>query len=60
MSDLSWRDAIIQVLKGSREVIHYTEIAESIAKQQLRRVSGIVGDINRISDNGSLRRLLVN
>ena len=60
MADLNWRDAIIQVLKGSREVMHYTEIAEAIAKQELRKEFGIVGDIRRISDTGSLKRLLVN
>ena len=53
MSDLNWRDAIIQVLKGSREVMHYTEIAEAIAKQELRREFGIVGDINGILPIGS-------
>ena len=40
--------------------MHYTEIAEAIAKQELRREFGIVGDIMRISDTGSLKRLLVN
>ena len=60
MSDLDWREAIIQVLKGSREVMRYTEIAEAIAKQELRREFGIVGDIIRRSDTGSLKRLLVN
>jgi HB1, ASXL, restriction endonuclease HTH domain len=36
MSNLSWRDAITKVLQGSTEAMHYTEIAEAIAQQQLR------------------------
>jgi hypothetical protein len=36
MPDLSWRDAITQVLQGNPEAMHYTEIAEAIAEQQLR------------------------
>jgi hypothetical protein len=59
MPELNWRDAIIQVFEGSREVMHYTEIAEAIAKQELRREFGIAGDMRRISDIGSRKRLLV-
>lgn len=40
MPDLSWRDAIVQVLQGSPEAMHYTEIAEAIAKQELRTEFG--------------------
>jgi hypothetical protein len=40
MSDLSWRDAIIKVLQGSPEAMHYTEIAEAISKQELRTEFG--------------------
>jgi HB1/ASXL restriction endonuclease-like protein with HTH domain len=40
MPDLSWRDAIVQVLQGSPEAMHYTAIAEAIAKQELRTEFG--------------------
>ncbi|MEX8503566.1 MAG: HTH domain-containing protein [Leptothrix ochracea] len=40
MPNLSWRDAITTVLRGSTEAMHYTEIAEAIAKQELRTEFG--------------------
>lgn len=40
MSDLSWRDAITSVLQASAAAMHYTEIAEAIAEQQLRAEFG--------------------
>jgi hypothetical protein len=55
MADLNWRDAIVQVLKGSREAMHYLEITEVIGRQELRREFGIVGDIKRISDTEAWR-----
>lgn len=36
MPDLSWLDAIVQVLQGNAEPMHYTDIAEAIAEQKLR------------------------
>lgn len=36
MPDLTWRDAILRVLRGASEPMHYTEIAEAIAEQGLR------------------------
>jgi hypothetical protein len=36
MPDLTWRDAILRVLRGAPEAMHYTEIAEAIAEQGLR------------------------
>lgn len=36
MSDLSWREAIVRVLKASPDSMHYTEIAEAIAEQGLK------------------------
>jgi hypothetical protein len=40
MADLSWRDAIIKVLQDRTEPMHYTEIAEAIAEQQLKTEFG--------------------
>jgi hypothetical protein len=40
MSDLSWRDAIIQILRGNPEPMHYAEISEEITKQGLRTEVG--------------------
>jgi len=40
MPDLSWRDAIIQVLQGHADPMPYTSIAEAIAEQQLRTELG--------------------
>jgi hypothetical protein len=36
MPNLPWRDAITKVLQGSADPMHYTEIAEAIAKDNLR------------------------
>ena len=36
MPDLTWRDAILHVLRNTSEPMHYTEIAEEIAEQDLR------------------------
>src|SRR5271157_717327 len=35
MPNLSWKEAIIKVLQDSPRAMHYTEIAEAIAKQNL-------------------------
>ena len=40
MPELNWRDAITQVLQSSPEAMHYSEIAEAIAKQELRTEFG--------------------
>jgi hypothetical protein len=40
MQDLGWRDAIVQVLRGSSEPMHYADIAEAIAEKQLRSEFG--------------------
>lgn len=40
MSNLSWRDAVIEVLKNSPEAMHYADIAEAIADQELRTEFG--------------------
>lgn len=40
MADLSWRDAVLQVLRTSAEPMHYTEIAETISEQDLRTALG--------------------
>jgi hypothetical protein len=40
MSELNWRDAIIRVLRGSPDPMHYTDIAEAIAEQGLRTEFG--------------------
>ncbi len=36
MPNLTWREAIIAVLEGAREPLHYTQIAEEVAEQGLR------------------------
>jgi hypothetical protein len=36
VADLSWRDAILKVLEGSAESMHYSEIAGAVAEQGLR------------------------
>lgn len=36
MSSLPWKDAIIKVLQDSPDAMHYTDIAEEIAKRALR------------------------
>lgn len=40
MPDLSWRKAIIKVLEGTKEPLHYTQIAEEVAEQGLRKKLG--------------------
>ncbi len=40
MPELGWRDAIVRVLQGSMEPLHYTDIAEAIAEQRLRTEFG--------------------
>jgi hypothetical protein len=34
--NLSWRDAIVEVLKDAAEPLHYTDIAEQIAERELK------------------------
>lgn len=36
MSDLSWRDAVVEVLRQSSEAMHYADIADAITEQKLR------------------------
>jgi len=38
--DLSWRDAIVKVLSGANTAVHYTDIANEIVSQQLRKKVG--------------------
>lgn len=40
MQDLSWRDAIIQVLESNKEAMHYADIAEAIVTGRLRSEVG--------------------
>jgi hypothetical protein len=40
MSELGWREAITQVLRGTPEPMHYASIAEAIAEQRLRSEFG--------------------
>ena len=40
MPELNWRDAIIRVLQGQPDPMHYTGIAEAIAEQGLRSEFG--------------------
>lgn len=36
MPELGWYEAIVKVLEGAKDPLHYTEIAEEVAKQSLR------------------------
>jgi hypothetical protein len=36
MAELSWHDAIVKVLGGAKEPLHYSKIAEEVAQQKLR------------------------
>jgi hypothetical protein len=38
--NLSWREAILEVLRASQEAMHYADIAEAIAEQELRTEFG--------------------
>lgn len=38
--NLSWRDAILEVLRSSPEAMHYADIAEAIAERELRTEFG--------------------
>jgi hypothetical protein len=40
MSEMGWRDAIIAVLEGSSEAMHYTDIADEIISKGLRTSVG--------------------
>lgn len=40
MSDMSWKDAAVEVLKSAGEALHYKAIAEGIQKQNLRKTLG--------------------
>lgn len=40
MKELTWRDAIIKVLSGQTEPMHYTDVAEAIASAGLRSEIG--------------------
>lgn len=37
---LSWRDAILEILASQSEAVHYTEIADEIINRQLRTIVG--------------------
>lgn len=41
MADLTWRDAILRILRSANEPMHYTAIAEGIAEQDLRADLGV-------------------
>jgi hypothetical protein len=41
MAELTWRDAILRILKNAGEPMHYTAIAEAIAEQGLRTELGV-------------------
>jgi hypothetical protein len=36
MPELGWHEAIVKVLEGAKEPLHYTQIAEEVAQQGLR------------------------
>lgn len=36
MAELGWFEAIVKVLKGAKEPLHYTQVAEEVAQQGLR------------------------
>jgi len=38
--EMAWRKAIIKVLRDAGRAMHYTEIADEIIKQGLRRTGG--------------------
>lgn len=40
MSDMAWREAIIEVLRSAASPMHYTEISDAIAEQELRTFFG--------------------
>lgn len=40
MRELSWKDAIVEVLKDSDEAMHYTDISEAIAERKLKTTFG--------------------
>lgn len=57
MPELSWRDAIIQVLKGQPDPMHYTDIAEAIAEQGLRSEFGATPATSvNVAISGSLQK----
>ncbi|MEQ1727522.1 MAG: hypothetical protein ABL982_04000 [Vicinamibacterales bacterium] len=39
MPELGWYEGIVKVLGGAKEPLNYTEIAEEVAKQALRKTS---------------------
>ena len=39
-TDLPWKEAIITVLEQAGSALHYTEIAQQVAEQKLRRHAG--------------------
>jgi len=36
MQDLSWKEAVVKILEGAGQPMHYAEIADAIAERQLR------------------------
>ncbi len=40
MPELGWYEAIVKVLEGAKEPLHYTQIAEEVARQSLRENLG--------------------
>lgn len=37
MADMQWKEAIVQVLTGQADPVHYTDIAEMIVQQGLKK-----------------------
>lgn len=40
MAELAWREAIVEVLKGQENPMHYTEIAQAILDRGIKTVVG--------------------
>jgi hypothetical protein len=57
MSDLNWKDAIIEVLRSNAEPLRDTEIAEAIVERGLR---GNVGATPPRTVNGTITTSLQN
>lgn len=64
---LQWRDAIIRVLDDAKSAMHYTDIAEAIVEQKLRKQVGatpastvaanITTEIRQLGDNSAFVRV---
>ena len=57
MPNLSWREAVLEVLKTSPEAMHYADIAETIAERELRTEFGATPAISvNVAISSSLQR----